>query len=146
MRELVLENRKRGLRIFFLNLTILTSNKIWLFFHWNSKYVSCLEEEYITFVPLGYTLKDHPLVETQGSGCCTHSWVLKLKSGKGLSVGSGQTQRDAHMTTHNKPNQPRQGWKQVSNASCIGFLCPGFLFHGGFKATQLEQPCSAWST
>lgn len=73
-----------------------------------------------------------------------HSLVFKLKSGKGLSVGNGQIQRgwkDAHMTTHNKANQPRQGWKQVSNVSCIGCLCPGFPFHGGFTATQLE-PCS----
>lgn len=70
------------------------------------------------------------------------SLVFKSKSGRGLSVDSGQIQR-GWKDADNKPNQPRQGWKQVSNVSCIGFLRPGFPFHGGFTATQLEQPCSA---
>jgi len=36
--------------------------------------------------------------------------------------------KDAHMTPHNKPSQPRKRWKQVSDVSLVGFLCPGIPF------------------
>lgn len=76
----------------------------------------------------------------------SHCWVFKSESARGPSVGSGQRQRgwrEAYMTAHNKPNQPRKRWKQMPNVSGIGFRYLGIPFHGGLTATQLEQLFSA---
>lgn len=72
-----------------------------------------------------------PLLRERTIAAVPHCWVLKSEPARGPGVGNGRRQRgwkDAHVTAHNKPNQPRKRWKQVPSVSCIGFLYLGIPF------------------